>query len=82
MRRRRQGIAFRPGFVAGVFFLGYGLARFVVEIFRQADLQFVTPENPVGYVVAFGGTGLQMGQLLSLPMVAVGLLFLWVARRP
>jgi phosphatidylglycerol:prolipoprotein diacylglycerol transferase len=64
----------RPGLATGVFFAGYGLARAFVELFRQADGQYITPENPLGHVVRFTETlGLSMGQLLSLPMVAVGL---------
>ncbi|MEX5727568.1 phosphatidylglycerol:prolipoprotein diacylglycerol transferase [Rhodovulum iodosum] len=71
----------RPGWVAGVFFIGYGLARICVEFFRQADFQFVAPDNPMGYAVHWDGIGLTQGQLLSLPMVAVGLIFLAIARR-
>jgi len=54
----------RPGLVAGVFLLGYGLARFIVEFWRDPNpgLDCVTP------------LCLQMGQVLSLPMVAAGLL--------
>jgi phosphatidylglycerol:prolipoprotein diacylglycerol transferase len=65
-----------PGRIAGVFFLGYGLARFTVEFFRQADAQFVTAGNPYGHVIA----GLTMGQILSLPMVALGIGLLVVAQ--
>ena len=61
------------GRVFGLFLIGYALARIVVEIFRQADAQFVTPDNPHGHVLALGAWGLTMGQLLSLPMLAVGL---------
>jgi len=75
----------RPGAVTGLFFAGYGLARAVVENFRQGDLQFVTPDNPVGQVIRFGtgpdAYGLTMGQVLSLPMIAVGAVFLAVAFR-
>ncbi|TCP44097.1 prolipoprotein diacylglyceryl transferase [Rhodovulum marinum] len=76
-----RGALKRPGRVAGVFFIGYGLARFTVEFFRQADPQFITPDNPMGHVLQAGGVGLSMGQLLSLPMMALGLGFLWLARR-
>lgn len=72
----------RPGLLAGVFFLGYGLARVFVEFFRQADAQFITLDNPMGYVLRLGDLGLTMGQLLSLPMVIVGILtIVWAARR-
>ena len=78
----RRGLFHRPGAALGLFVAGYGSARFLVEFVRQPDLQFVTPDNPVGHALAFGGGyGLTMGQLLSLPMVAVGLWFLLRARR-
>jgi len=67
----------RPGLITGVFFMGYGLSRFTVEFFRQPDFQFVTFDNPVGWAVQFGDFGLTMGQLLSLPMLAIGLFFLF-----
>ena len=75
----------RPGALTGVFFAGYGLARAFVENFRQGDPQFVSPENPVGQVIRFGSGpdayGLTMGQVLSLPMVAIGAAFLALAFR-
>lgn len=77
----RRGTLKVPGQTVGLFFLGYGLARFFVEHFRQADQQFITPENPLGYVLHLGGAGVTMGQLLSLPMVALGLGLILVARR-
>ncbi|QQA43776.1 prolipoprotein diacylglyceryl transferase [Pelagovum pacificum] len=67
----------RPWVTTGVFLTGYGLSRMFVELFRQADPQFITPDNPMGYVVQLAGAGLSMGQLLSLPMVIVGLLTIW-----
>lgn len=71
----RAGALKRPGLLTGVFLIGYGLSRFVVEFVRQADPQFITPANPLGYVVHLGGYGLSMGQLLSLPMIAAGIWF-------
>jgi phosphatidylglycerol:prolipoprotein diacylglycerol transferase len=69
----RRGALARPGRVFGIFLIGYGLARTFVEQFRQADAQFVTPGNPHGHVLRLGAEwGLTMGQLLSLPMVVVG----------
>lgn len=69
-----------PGAICGMFLAGYGLARFFVEFFRQADAQFMTADNPAGYVIQFGAWGLQQGQLLSLPMIAIGVLFIALAR--
>lgn len=65
----------RPGLVAGVFLLGYGTARFVVEYWRDPNpgLDCVTP------------LCLQMGQVLSLPMIIGGLVLAGYAlarRRP
>ena len=58
----------RPRFaVSGLFALLYGVFRIVAEFFRQPDAQF-------GYL-AFGW--LTMGMVLSLPLVAIGFVFLW-----
>ncbi|MEZ5883651.1 MAG: prolipoprotein diacylglyceryl transferase [Paracoccaceae bacterium] len=76
-----RGALLRPGLLLGLFLAGYGLARFVVEFFRQADGQFITPENPMGHVLSLGGFGLSMGQILSLPMIAIGAVFVIRALR-
>lgn len=55
--------------VSGVFMIGYGSFRFTTEFFR-------TPDAHLGFV-AFDW--LTMGQLLSLPMVLVGILLLGLA---
>ena len=70
-----------PGRIAAMFFAGYGAARFFVEFFRQPDEQFVSPGNPLGLAWHVGGWGLTMGQLLSLPMIVVGL-WLVLRKRP
>ncbi len=77
----RRGAFRAPGMVMGVFFAGYGLSRFIVEFFRQPDAQFVSPGNPLGLAWHIDGLGLTMGQILSLPMIAIGLWFVWWARR-
>ncbi len=55
--------------VSGCFLLGYGIFRGLVEFVRMPDPQ-------LGYL-AFGW--LTMGQLLSLPMVLLGIFFIWRA---
>ncbi len=60
-----------PWAVSGLFLLGYGLFRFLVEFFRQPDVQ-------LGFI-AFGW--LTQGQLLSLPMIFLGLFLLIYAYR-
>ncbi|MCY4301290.1 MAG: prolipoprotein diacylglyceryl transferase [Aestuariivita sp.] len=69
----------RPGLVVGVFFTGYGIARFAVEFVRQPDVQFITVDNPLGLAFHLGGYGLTMGQVLSLPMIVLGL---WLMTAP
>lgn len=77
----RRGALKWPGLVTGVFLAGYGAARFAVEFVRQADAQFVTADNPLGHAFHLGGLGLSMGQVLSLPMILVGLWLIARARR-
>ena len=68
------------GTVMGAFIGGYGCIRFFVEFFRQADPQFITATNPNGSVL---GTPFHMGQILSLPMIAIGLgIVIWAVTRP
>ncbi len=76
----RRGAFRKPGLIMGVFLAGYGASRFIVEFFRQPDAQFVSPGNPLGLAWHVGGYGLTMGQLLSLPMIALGLWFALRAR--
>lgn len=59
-----------PGLISGAFLAGYGLARIAAEIFREPDPQ-------LGFI--WGGA--TMGQLLSLPMVALGIAVIVYARR-
>jgi phosphatidylglycerol:prolipoprotein diacylglycerol transferase len=77
---RRGGLG-RPWQITGIFFAGYGAARFFVEFFRQADAQFISPDNPLGYALQFGGYGLSMGQLLSAPMIIIGVALIIYSRR-
>jgi phosphatidylglycerol:prolipoprotein diacylglycerol transferase len=55
--------------VAGLFLLGYGLARFAVEFVRL-------PDAHIGYLA---GGWFTMGQLLTLPMILGGLLMIGLA---
>jgi phosphatidylglycerol:prolipoprotein diacylglycerol transferase len=69
---RRGGLRL-PWQLTGTFLAGYGAARFLVEFVRQPDVQFVGPGNPLGHAVQVGAAGLTMGQVLSLPMILLGL---------
>ncbi|MDF2763098.1 MAG: prolipoprotein diacylglyceryl transferase [Rhodospirillales bacterium] len=59
-----------PGVISGTFLAGYGVARIIVEFFREPDPQ-----------LGFLWGGATMGQILSLPMVAVGIAVIFYARR-
>ena len=65
----------RPGLLVGTFTLGIGLARFIVEFFREPDAQLQD---------FAARTGLSMGQWLTVPLMLVGLFFMVRAllRRP
>ena len=59
------------GRLGGTFLLGYGLCRAFVELFRE-------PDAHLGLLFGF----ITMGQLLSLPMIVLGLaLIIWSWRR-
>jgi phosphatidylglycerol:prolipoprotein diacylglycerol transferase len=60
----------RYGMVSGLFLIGYGSARIIVEFFRQ-------PDSNLGYLFGF----VTMGQLLSVPMILLGI-WLMVRAKP
>jgi phosphatidylglycerol:prolipoprotein diacylglycerol transferase len=64
---RRIGFR-RPGLLAGVFGIGYALARIAVEFFRE-------PDRHIGFLA---GGWVTMGMVLSLPLLAIGL---WLVSR-
>ena len=54
-----------PGTIFWTFITGYGISRLIVELFRE-------PDQHLGFI--FGP--ITMGQILSIPMVAIGLIML------
>lgn len=74
----RLGGLKRPGLVAGIFGMGYAIARTACEFFREPDAQlgFLFGRN----VDALSG-GITMGMLLSLPVFLLGLVLVLRARR-
>lgn len=59
-----------PGYTTGLFLIGYGLARIFCELFREYDAtQYFT-----------FGSYLTTGMIYSLPMVLLGIYFLYVSR--
>ncbi|WP_339631275.1 prolipoprotein diacylglyceryl transferase [uncultured Sneathiella sp.] len=63
---RRTRYAEKPGFIMGLFFAGYAVARSIVELYRE-------PDAYLGFLIG----GATMGQLLSLPILIVGLYFMF-----
>jgi phosphatidylglycerol:prolipoprotein diacylglycerol transferase len=51
----------KNGALSGVFLIGYGISRIIVEFFRQ-------PDEQIGYIAEI----FSMGQILSLPMIILG----------
>lgn len=60
----------KPGFLSGVFMIGYGSSRIIVENFRE-------PDAHIGFL--FGQ--ITTGQLLSYPMIITGFILLWWSSR-
>lgn len=59
----------KPGAITGAFAICYGGARITAEFFRQPDAQ-----------IGFLASGLTMGMLLSLPLIALGIYLIGTAR--
>lgn len=74
---QRRGVRWGDGAYGGVFLVTYGTVRTFLELFRQPDEQFRNPGDPLGTVLG----PLTMGQVLSLSMVLLGIVFLVTARR-
>ena len=69
-----RGVHGQPvwGKVSGAFLFGYGVLRFAAEYFRE-------PDSFLGLLAL----NLSMGQWLSLPMAAAGIvMWVWASRRP
>ncbi len=65
----RENLRRRHGFLTGLFLAGYATARIIGEFYRQ-------PDAFLGFLFA----GATMGQLLSLPMLAIGIALMVRAR--
>lgn len=58
--------------ISGLFLLGYGVIRFLVEFTRE-------PDAHLGFLL---GGMFTMGQLLSLPMILLGIAIMWIGYHP
>lgn len=68
----------RPGTLIGIFSIGYGFSRIICEFFRQPDIE-------LGFLFGgsfdFLGGGITMGMLLSFPIIFLGSLLVFAAKR-
>jgi len=60
----------KPGLLTGLFLIGYGTSRFLVEMVRE-------PDAHIGFIFNF----ITMGQILSLPMILAGAGFVYWANK-
>jgi len=67
---RNESIRKTKGFLSGVFITGYGISRFIVEFYREPDIQ-------IGFIFKY----FSLGQLLSLPMIFAGLYLIYYAKK-
>lgn len=70
---RNTWVRARAGLLSGLFLVGYGVIRFLIEYTREPDADLIL--------------GLTRGQFYSLPMLVLGLVFVWrslsgASRRP
>ncbi len=61
-----KGALQKPGMLTGVYLLGYALARALIELVRQPDVQ-----------IGFLPLGTTIGQWLSVPMLFGGVYLIW-----
>jgi len=66
----RLGMWKRAKFNSGLFLVGYGVFRSISELFRE-------PDKHLGYIIE----GITMGQLLSAPMILLGI-YLLITSKP
>ncbi len=59
---KRTNAHAKPGYLSGMFLILYGMARIICEYFREPDA-----------FLGFLYQGMTMGQLLSIPMIIIGL---------
>ena len=67
----RTKARYEPGKLVGIFLLGYGAFRFIIEFFREPDKQFDG---------TFLASVIHMGQILCLPMIIGGIYLIVTAR--
>lgn len=66
VRKQRKDL---PGLLSGIFIAGYGISRFIIEFYREPDQQ-------LGFIIG----SFTQGQLLSAPMIILGLVIIFTSK--
>ena len=66
LARIKRHTGLRHGVILSGFLAGYGLARFCIEFMRE-------PDRHIGFIAEAGFLSITMGQLLTLPMIFIGI---------
>jgi phosphatidylglycerol---prolipoprotein diacylglyceryl transferase len=66
----RTDARYYPGRLVGLFAIVMGMARFVIEFYREPDTQLLWLQTD---------TGLSMGQWLTIPMILLGVWLIWTS---
>jgi phosphatidylglycerol:prolipoprotein diacylglycerol transferase len=75
------------GFLVGLYFLGYGLFRFIIEYFREPDghlgyrIELGKTTPPIEYAYSHPLLSFSTGQILCFIMILFGIIWLIVASR-
>jgi phosphatidylglycerol:prolipoprotein diacylglycerol transferase len=67
---RNTVLRHRVGFLSGVFLVGYACSRGFIEFFRE-------PDPHIGFLFS----NFTMGQVLSIPLIVVGLYLMYYRKR-
>jgi phosphatidylglycerol:prolipoprotein diacylglycerol transferase len=72
-----------PGMAVGLYAIGYGFFRFVIEYFREPDfgMGYIIGDRSAPIYVVTSPLNFSMGQLLSFFMIAAGISLILLARR-
>lgn len=68
----RTDARYKPGLLVGMASIIYGVSRFIVEYFREPDVQRMNVVE---------ATGLSMGQWLTVPMIVIGIWLVATAKK-
>lgn len=67
----------QPGLLAGLYLIGYGVARFIVEFFRKPDDLFKSAGQSLGTVIGI----FSMGQVLCIGMILAGIIVIKINQK-